>query len=449
VAHGSGSGDRKSADSRGRLRVPPDDPRYLLRRVWLSKEQEDGYYNGLANQGIWPLCHMAYTRPVFDPRHWPIYREVNELFAQATLEEAGDQPTFVFVQDYHYGLLPRMLQDAHANLIVAQFWHIPWPGPQAFQTFPWKEELLDGLLGNDLLGFHLRGHCLNFLETVERTLEAKVDYERFEVVRGGKATVVRAFPISIDYDAHQAQAESEAVQKEVERWQQQLGLAEEFIGIGIDRIDYTKGLPERFRALDRFLETNPEYRGRLTFVQIGVPSRTHVPAYQQLDGEVDQIVEDINWRWAYENWKPIVYLKRQYGPAEMMALHRLASFCVVSSLEDGMNLVAKEFVASRTDEQGALILSQFTGASRELTGALIVNPFSADEMADAMLRAITMNAEERRRRMVKMREAVAENNVYRWAGKFLSALTRFEFPEPASFGNGISYFEKHRQSWAA
>jgi trehalose 6-phosphate synthase len=434
IAHGSGSADKKTADDRGRLRVPPDDPKYLLRRVWLTKPQEEGYYNGVANQGLWPLCHTAFTRPVFDPRHWPVYREVNDLFAKATLEEAGDQPTFVFVQDYHFGLVPRILKTANANLVVAQFWHIPWPGPKAFETFPWKEELLDGLLGNDLLGFHLRGHCLYFLETVERTLEAKVDYERMEVIRGGKATVVRPFPISIDYEAHCREAETEAVVREAERWKHQLGLTEEFLGIGIDRIDYTKGIPERLRALDRFLEQNQDHRGRLVFVQIGVPSRMHVPAYQHLDDEIDQLVDDINWRWGFENWKPIIYLKRQFTPPEMMALHRLASFCVVSSLDDGMNLVAKEFVASRTDGDGVLILSRFAGASRELTGALLVNPFAADELSDAIRQALTMSEEDRRRRMAKMREAVAGNNVYRWAGKFLSALTQFEFPE-ASSGN--------------
>jgi trehalose 6-phosphate synthase len=449
IAHGAGSADRKTADVHGRLLVPPDDPKYLLRRIWLTKEQEDGYYNGLANQGLWPLCHTAFTRPVFDPRFWPVYQEVNEMFARATAEEAGDEPTFVFVQDYHFALVPRLLREAKPNLVVAQFWHIPWPGPQAFQTFPWKVDLLDGLLGNDLLGFQLRAHCLNFLETVERTLEAKVDYERFEVTRGGRTTVVRAFPISIDFAAHQQEAKGEAVRREADRWRRQLGLTDEFLGIGIDRIDYTKGLPERFRALDRFLEKNPGYRGRLVFVQIGVPSRTHVPAYQHLDDEIDQLVDDINWRWGYENWKPIVYLKRQFGPPEMMALHRLADFCVVSSLDDGMNLVAKEFVASRTDGDGALILSQFTGAARELSGALMVNPFAADELSDAILHALTMPEEDRRRRMAKMRDAVAANNVYRWAGKLLAALTRFEFPEMTPVGNGSNYGQRRAPAWAA
>jgi alpha,alpha-trehalose-phosphate synthase [UDP-forming] len=449
IAHGSGSADRKTADSFGRLGVPPGDPSYILRRVWLNKEQEEGYYNGVSNQGLWPLCHMAFTRPVFDPKHWPIYREVNELFAKATIEEAGDKPTFVFVQDYHYGLLPQMLKTANANLIVAQFWHIPWPAPQWFQAFPWKEELLDGLLGNDLLGFHLRSHCLNFLETVERTIEAKVDYERHEVVRKGKTTVVRAFPISIDFDAHQRDAQNDDVAAAVKRWQHELGITDELIGIGIDRIDYTKGIPERLRALDRFLERHPEYRGKLTFVQIGVPSRTHVPAYQYIDDEIDKLVDDINWRWGYEDWKPIVYKKTQFGPADMMALHRLANFCMVTSLDDGMNLVAKEFVASRTDGDGALILSQFTGAAREMGGgAMLVNPFASDEMAEAIYQVVTMSQDERRRRMQKMREAVAENNVYRWAGKFLAALTKFDFPETTRIPN-LEDSTHDTPAWAA
>jgi trehalose 6-phosphate synthase len=429
VAHGNGNADRKTVDRHDRIRVPPGDPEYTLRRVWLTKAQEDGYYYGLANTGLWPLCHMVFTRPVFDPRHWPVYREVNELFAEAVLEEAGDESAFVFVQDYHFGILPRLLKERNPNLIVAHFWHIPWPSPEIFQAFPWKEELLDSLLGNDLVGFHLRYHCQNFLDTVDRTLEAKVDYERFEVTRGGKATLVRPFPISIDAEDHEQAARGAAVEKEMERWRQQLRLTDEKVGIGIDRLDYTKGIPERLRALDLFLERHPEYRQRLVFVQIGVPSRTHVPQYKALADEVDDLVEAINWRWATESWRPIVFLKQQHGPASMMALHRLADFCAVTSLDDGMNLVAKEFVASRFDGDGALILSRFTGAARELTSAVVVNPFAADEMADAIFQTLTMPEEERRKRMQKLRAAVAENNIYRWAGKVLSTLLRFEFPE--------------------
>jgi len=429
IAHGSGSADRRTADTRGLVRVPPGNPSYTLRRLWLTKEQEDGYYSGLANAGLWPLCHMVFTRPVFNPRHWEMYRQVNELFARAVLEEAGDQPAFVFVQDYHLGLLPRMLKEENANLIVAHFWHIPWPIPEVFQTFPWKEELLDGLLGNDLLGFHLRCHCQNFLDTADRILETRVDNERFEVTRGGKVTVVRPFPISIDFEDHETLACSQAVEADMERWRQQLGLTgDEIIGCGIDRIDYTKGIPERLRALDLFLEKYPAYRERLVFVQVGVSNRMHVRQYKMLDDEVDSLVEEINWKWSTDSWRPIVYLKHQHSPVQMMALHRLSAFCMVTSLDDGMNLVAKEFVASRFDEDGVLILSRFTGAARELSQAMLVNPFAEEEVAEAIHDAMNMPLEERSKRMQKLRTQVAENNIYRWAGKLLSALLNFEFP---------------------
>jgi alpha,alpha-trehalose-phosphate synthase [UDP-forming] len=429
IAHGSGNADRAVSDAMGRTRVPPESPEYTLRRVWLTKQQEEGYYNGLSNSGIWPLCHKVFTRPLFLPQHWSTYREVNEMFADVALEEAESELAFVFIQDYHFGLLPRLLRERAGNLIVAQFWHIPWPTPDLFSVFPWKEDLLLGLLGNDLLGFHLRYHCLNFLATVERTLEAKVDFERFEITRAGHTTVVRPFPIGIDYDAHVETAESPAVERQMQRWRIQLGLKDEALGIGIDRIDYTKGIPERLHALDRLFEIYPEFRERLIFVQIGVPSRTHVRQYQQIDDEIDDLVETVNWKWSTDAWRPIIYLKSQHSPVEMMALHRLADFCVVSSLDDGMNLVAKEFVASRTDDGGVLVLSQFTGAARELQSAILVNPFAVDDMMEAVRSALTMPVDERRKRMQKLRTAVAENNIYRWAGKFMSALLKFEFPE--------------------
>lgn len=429
VGHGSGDADREMVDAHDHVRVPPDDPRYTLRRVWLTKEQEQGYYYGLSNAALWPLCHVTFTRPIFEARDWESYVEVNKLFAQAVLEEAANKPTFVFIQDYHFALLPRLLKEANPNLIVAQFWHIPWPNREVFRAFPWKEQLLDGLLGNDLLGFHLRYHCQNFLDTVDRALEARVDQERAEVTRGGRVTVVRPFPISIDYEAHVATAQSARVESYLDGWRVRLGLQDELVGIGIDRIDYTKGLPERFRAIDRFLEKNPSHKKKILFVQIGVPSRSHIPQYRQLNDELDSLVEEINWKWGEGAWRPIVYLKEHHGQPELMALHRLAHFCVVSSLHDGLNLVAKEYVSSRFDDDGALILSQFTGAARELTDALLVNPFAVDEIADAIQKALEMPEAERRRRMKRMRDTVAGNNVYRWAGKIISALLRFDFPE--------------------
>lgn len=431
VAHGSGNADRAVVDALSRIQVPPSNPTYTLRRVWLTKQQEEGFYYGLANEGLWPLCHITFKSPTFRPSDWEQYRQVNRLFADAVLQEAGDEPTFVFVQDYHFCLLPRILKQANANLIVAQFWHIPWPNREVFRVFPWKEELLDGLLGNDLLGFHIRYHCQNFLDTVDRGIEARVDTDRFEIARGTGITRIRDFPISIDFEEQDALAQSAEVTAAMHRWRKRLGGAAEFLGVGIERLDYTKGIPQRLHAIEHLLAQRPELNGRFVFLQIAAPSRSHIPEYRRIEEEVDAIVDEINFRWREDGWEPIVFLKEHHGPVDMMAIHRLANFCVVSSLHDGMNLVAKEFVASRRDEDGVLILSEFTGSARELTDALRVNPFAIQELADAMLQAITMPEEERVRRMRRMREHVQRHNVYRWGAKVLSELLKFEFPENA------------------
>jgi alpha,alpha-trehalose-phosphate synthase [UDP-forming] len=429
IAHGSGNADRETVDQLDHIAVPPGDPEYTLRRIWLSHGEQEGYYTGLSNQGLWPLCHQSFTRPIFDPGDWETYRRVNRRFADAVLDEAGDEPTFVFIQDYHFALLPRMLRSAGANLVIAQFWHIPWPNREVFDVFPWREEILDGLLGNDLLGFHLPHHCRNFLETVDCAVEARVDEPASEICRGGHCTLVRPFPIGIDFDEHNDLAESDSVFAQMRRWNDELSLSGKLLGVGIDRLDYTKGIPERLRFLDRLLERRPRYRGKLLFVQIAVPSRGDIPAYQHIEQEVDTLAAEINHRWASGSWRPVVILKRHYSPAEMIALHRLAKFCVVASLHDGMNLVAKEFVSSRVDEDGVLVLSKFTGAAHELKDALQINPFSIEEGAEALDVALQMQADERRRRMRRMREMVEQNNVYRWAGKILAQMASIEFPE--------------------
>jgi trehalose-6-phosphate synthase len=421
VAHGSGDADACVVDSMDHVAVPPGEPSYTLRRVWLDKDTEERYYYGLANEGLWPLCHIAFHRPLFRLRDWESYREANEVFAEAVLEEAAGQPAFVFIQDYHFGLLPRILKNRNPNLTIAHFWHIPWPNREVFRAFPWKEELLDGLLGNDLLGFHLQYHCANFLDTIDRGLEAMVDTEQSEVWRGGRVTQIRPFPISIDFDSHAGEAAGAEVQHHMERWRAEIGDCP-LLGIGIDRADYTKGIPDRLRAVDRLLEMCPEYRGKLTFLQVAVPSRTRIPGYDLLSQEIVSIVDQINTRWCTESWQPIRLCSLHLPQPELMALHRLANFCMVTSLHDGMNLVAKEFVASRVDNEGVLILSNFTGAARELTSALLVNPFSADQTADAIHRALLMRRHERNERMCHLRRTVRDNNIYSWAGKIVRSL---------------------------
>jgi alpha,alpha-trehalose-phosphate synthase [UDP-forming] len=430
VGHGSGEADHAVVDERNCIRVPPDDPQYTLRRVWLTKEDEQGFYFGFANECLWPMCHITFTRPRFVAKDWETYRRVNELFAEAVLDEAGSDPSFVFIQDYHFCLLPRLLkQSGRKNLVVAQFWHVPWPNPEVFRVCPWKDEIVDGLLGNDLLGFHLRYDCRNFLESVDRFAEARIDHERSEVNRGGASTKVSAFPISIDYDDSSRLADSKQVEDAMNVWRRQLQLGDRILGAGIERLDYTKGIVERLKGLDQFLVRHPDQVGRVQFVQIAVPSRTHLDDYRKIEDEVDEIVDEINWKWRAGRWKPIVLLKEHHDSIKMAALHRLSQFFIVSSLHDGMNLVAKEFVASRNDEQGVLILSRFTGAIRELEDAIAVNPFATHEIGDAIAVAIAMPPEEQRRRMSRMREVVARNNVYRWGGKILSTLLHFDLPD--------------------
>jgi trehalose 6-phosphate synthase len=429
IAHGGGDADRDVVDEHDRIRVPPENPTYTLRRVWLTKQQEKGFYYGLANEALWPLCHITFTPPVFRPSDWEQYRDVNRRYADAVLEEAGGAPTFVFIQDYHFCLLPKLLKDQNANLIVAQFWHIPWPTREVFRVFPWQEELLEGLLGNDLLGFHIRYHCQNFLETVDRTLEARVDLEQSSVTRNGRTTNVRDFPISIDFAEQSSHAQLPDVEAAMVRWRRRLGRTAKLIGVGIERLDYTKGIPQRLQAIDALLEAHPELKQQFVFVQIAVPSRSHIAEYQKLEDEVENLVEQINFKWQEGSWKPIAFVKEHQNATSMMALHRLSNFFIVSSLHDGMNLVAKEFIGSRTDDDGVLVLSRFTGAARELNDALLVNPYAVHEVAEAMHAALTMAPEERSRRMRRMREHLERHNVYRWGGKVLSELLKFDFPE--------------------
>jgi trehalose-6-phosphate synthase len=432
VAHGSGDADRETVDKRDCLRVPPEEPRYTLRRVWLSKEEEEGYYYGFANEGLWPLCHIAHTRPLFRASDWEHYKQVNQLFADAVLEEMADvENPVLLAQDYHFALLPRMVKKARPDARVAIFWHIPWPNPEAFGICPWQKELLDGLLGADLIGFHIQSHCNNFLQTVDRALESRIDWEHFSVNREEHRTVVKPFPISVDFTEAPVQTETEdTAYEERVTLLRELGVEASLLGVGVDRVDYTKGILERFLAIEFLLEKYPEYRENFTFIQIGAPSRTHIKRYHDLLGEVEAEAERINWRWQTSKWKPIVFLKRQHSHREIDRYYRTADLCVVSSLHDGMNLVAKEFLAARHDEQGVLVLSCFTGAARELADALIVNPYNIEQTAEAIRFGLEMDLDERRVRMQRMRKVVKEHNIYRWAGNLISDLSEVRLDTP-------------------
>ena len=425
VAHGAGDADRETVDANDRLRVPPEAPQYTLRRVWLSKEEEEGYYYGFSNEGLWPLCHIAHTRPTFKAEDWEHYKAVNEKFAKAVLEELeGTEDPCVLIQDYHYALLPRLIKEARPDARVGLFWHIPWPNPEAFGICPWQKEILDGMLGADVLGFHIQYHCNNFLETVDRALESRIEWESYAVHRKGHSTLVRPFPISVavpEAGSLGPAPDREAILKD-------LGVKAEFLAVGVDRVDYTKGIIERFRAVERFLEKMPDFRGRFTLVQLAAPSRTHIKTYNDLNVALETEAERINWRFATKEWKPIVLQRRHHNRAEILPYYRTADLCLVTSLHDGMNLVAKEYVAVREEDDGALILSRFTGAARDLRDALVVNPYDVEQTADAIGHALTMPAEERARRMASMRLAVRERNVYFWAGRLIESLAKARMP---------------------
>ena len=435
IAFGSGDADKEKVDEHDRLRVPPDNPDYTLRRVWLTKEEEQGYYYGFSNEGLWPLCHIAHTRPIFRASDWQSYQEANRKFADAVLAEMqGIEHALLLAQDYHFALLPRMIKQARPDVRVAIFWHIPWPNPEAFGICPWQRELLDGLLGADLVGFHTQAHCNNFLETVDAALESRIEWERFAVKRNNQTTLVRPFPISVDFRESQSEPGTAISPYELRAsLLQNLGVKASFLGVGVDRIDYTKGIVERFRGVERFLEKYPAYRKQFTFVQIGAPSRTNIPRYDDLVHEVEAVALRINARFQTSEWKPIVVLTRHHNHHEIQPYYRAADFCMVTSLHDGMNLVAKEFVAAREDEGGALILSRFTGAARELRDAIVVNPYDAEQLADSIYLALEMDSDERREHMRRMRRIVKEHNVYRWAGNLIAELSeiRVNEPEPA------------------
>jgi alpha,alpha-trehalose-phosphate synthase [UDP-forming] len=429
IAHGSGDGDWEMVDDRGRLRVPPQDPHYTLKRVQLSAEEEEGYYYGFSNEGVWPLCHIAHARPTFRPSDWRQYQAVNAKFARETLDEIQDlKEPLVLIQDYHFALLPRLIKERRPDARIALFWHIPWPNPEAFGICPWAKEILYGMLGADLIGFHTQFHVNNFLDTVDRSLECRIEWERFMVHKEGRGTLVKPFPISVEFppegDARPpSPPEKESLLKE-------LGVKADLLAVGVDRVDYTKGILERFRAVDHLLESRPQYRGRFTLVQIGAPSRTHIKRYADFLAEVEQEAERVNWKYKARDWRPIVFVKRHHNPEEIKPFYKRADVCLVTSLHDGMNLVAKEFIAAREDGDGVLVLSRFAGAARELADALIVNPYDVEQTAEALHVALDMDPAERRERMARLRDVVRENNIYRWAGNLVLELTQLPIRPP-------------------
>ena len=439
VAHGGGDADRETADAGGRLTVPPDSARYTLKRVWLTREEEQGYYYGFSNEGLWPLCHLAHERPVFRAADWEYYRAANQRFADAVLEEIGSGTAFVLVQDYHLALLPRLLKAARPDLRVGLFWHIPWPNAEAFRICPRGAELLEGMLGADLLGFHLQQYCNNFLDSVDRTLESRLDWDHFAVELRGQRSSVRPFPISVQPWIERKVPSGEELEKQISQLKAQHKLEGQYIAVGVDRLDYTKGLAERFRAIDRLLEKYPQYRGRFTFVELGAPSRTHIRRYRDYIAEIEALADEINWKYKTDVWRPIRFLEAHHDAKTVHAFLHMAPMCIVSSLHDGMNLVAKEYIEAQATGDGVLVLSEFAGAARELADAIVINPYDTEQFAEAIRYGLDMKQAERQVRMERMLRQVQENNVYRWAANFLAELTATR--SQSNSGSGVARLE--------
>jgi len=430
IAHGSGNGDRQVVDSHDRVRVPPGREEYTLRRLWLTAEEEKGYYYGFANEGMWPLCHVAHVRPVFRESDWQAYREVNQRFADAVVAEARSENPIVLVQDYHFALLPAMIRAKLPRATILTFWHIPWPNPESFGICPWRREILQGMLGSTILGFHTRYHCKNFLETVDRYLEARIEHEYSTISFQEDTTLIEAYPISIEWPTEATVASWPSIQACRAKLEGRLNVGSDHkIALGVDRFDYTKGILERLHAVERMLEKCPEWVGRFSFVQVAAPSRGSLEEYKSFQDRIHQVTARINERFGRPGYMPVHLLAQHFAHDAVNELYRGADVCVVTSLHDGMNLVCKEFVAARDDRQGVLILSRFAGAAREMPESLIVNPYHVEETADAMLRAITMPAAEQRERMSSLRMTVREFNVYRWAGRMLADAGRTRLRE--------------------
>lgn len=422
IAWGSGDADKKVVDKEDKIKVPPHEPKYTLKRVWLSDEEVKGYYNGFSNEAMYPLCLMAHTRPLFRKEDWQEYKKVNGIFAKSVLAEIKDiKNPFILVQDYHLALLPQMIKESRPDTQIGIFWHVPWPSPEAFSVCPWRKEILQGILGADIVGFHIQQFCNNFINTVGKEMESLCDFEQFSVTYQNHTSYIKSFPIGIAFTGGNGGPTHDPIVRK--KLLEKLGINTKYIGLGVDRLDYTKGLLERFKALEFFFDTYPIYKGNFTFLQIASPSRESVPKYKQFSEDVTKEVERINNKFKTKAWQPIILIKEHHSHEELAPLFKVANVCMVTSLHDGMNLVAKEYIAARDKEDGVLILSQFAGAVRDLKGVLVVNPYSAEETSEAINTALNMPLSEQQIRMKKMRESIKNYNIYRWSAEFIRAVT--------------------------
>lgn len=420
VAWGSGSADRETAPHGIRM-VPPSQPKYPLHRVFLSPEEILGYYNRYSNQGLWPLSHMLIERAQFSREAFQQYRRVNQKFSRRVAQMAPPNG-LVFSHDYHLALFPRLLREQRSDVAIAHFWHIPWPPFTLFRLCPQHQEITRGLLGADILGFQTPQDVDNFMTAVERGLKVPVDRTQGVIQLGTHRITVRDYPISVDITAIEEMVKTPRIQRWTEGIRKRTRKHHVSLAISVDRADYTKGLLPRLEAIDRFFSRYPEHQRRMTFLQVVVPTRTEVREYRRLYGEVMDASRQLNAKYGDETWTPLVHIRRSIDRPRLMGLFRAADFALVSSLFDGMNLVAKEFVSAQIDNQGVLLLSDMAGAAQELDEAFHFNPLDPDEVAEQLHRAALTAPEDRARRIQAMRQHIHHHTIYDWIAHIVEAL---------------------------
>lgn len=429
VAWGSGSADFDVTDAGDTIAVPPNNPSYTLRRLRLSDAEVQGYYIEAANRALWPLCHSQLSLFIYDAADWQTYREVNERFAAAVIEEAAGRPATCWVQDYQLALVPGMLRRVR-QLFVHQFWHIPWPQADILRALPTARTLIQGLLGNHLLAFQTSGDVRNFLMSVRRFVkDAVVEPTRGLVRYKGRRTVVKAFPISIDVASFETIARDKATESVSRKVRRDALPGDGQLLLGVERVDYTKGIPRRFLSISRLLDEHPELIGKVTLLQVAVPSRSDVPEYAAYDQEMVEQAAQINQRYGRAGWMPIRLVRTSLDQETLVAYYRAADVCIVSPLQDGMNLVAKEFVACQEGRFGVLVLSRFAGAAREMKEALLINPYDIGATAETLYRAICLPAEERQRRLTALRRRLSRNTIQDWMDDIFAEVARLQRPE--------------------
>jgi trehalose 6-phosphate synthase/phosphatase len=402
------------------LKMPPTDPRFAMVFPTLTERDIANYYWGMCNRGLWPLMHFMTSKSHFDEGHWKSYCRVNRIFAETAYSEAAHYD-IAWIQDFHLALTPALLRERMHDTPIGMFWHVPWPPEQFFRIFPWRNELLAGMLGSDLIGFHIRAYVKHFLDSCERILGAEVERESGTVLYNGRITRVGAFPLGIPVDFFRETAGKPEVRAHARRIRRALGTPK--VVLGVDRLDYTKGLIERLLGFEKFLESNPAYRGAVTLVLIAVPSRTKVAEYAALKRELDETVGRVVGRFSMEGYVPIRYLYTQFDADELVAYYQAADIALLTPLRDGMNLVAKEFLASQLNSNAVLILSEFAGAAEELKEALLVNPYSIDQIADRLRQAMEMSELEKTTRLIRLRERIERNDLEHWSSRFIGKLT--------------------------